>query len=133
MTFSRTLTFMLSNVIYLNDSEGMSLSRMQDVDENDAVIMFVFSRYYKTDAKYLELAHRNGAKICLITNEFPEPIHQYTDIILRVSTSGMSFFHSGIGVEALSEYILILTGQKVDYKARLDERDELTAYQRLDA
>lgn len=132
MTFSRTLTFMLPNVIYLNDSEGMSLSRMQDVDENDAVIMFVFSRYYKTDEKYLETAKKNGAKTCLITNEFPEPLKKYTDTVLYVSTSGMSFFHSVLGAAALSEYILILTGQKVDYKARLDERDELTAYQRIE-
>ena len=133
LTFSRTLTFMLPNVFYLDDGEGMSLSRMQDVDENDAVIMFVFSRYYKTDAKYLETAKRNGAAVCLITNEFPDPLKQYTDTVLYVSTSGMSFFHSVLGAAALSEYILILTGQEVDYKSRLDERDELTAYQRIDA
>lgn len=132
MTFSRTLTFMLPNVIYLNDGEGMSLSRMQDVNEDDAVLMFVFSRYYKTDEKYLETARKNGAKICLITNEFPEPLNHYTDTVLYVSTLGMSFFHSIIGASALSEYILILAGQKTDYKTRLNERDELTAYQRID-
>ena len=93
VSFSRTLSFMLPNVICLNDSEGMSISRMQDVTENDAVIMFMFSRCYKTDAKYLELAKKNGAKICLVTDELPEPLQKFTDITLYVATSGISFFH----------------------------------------
>lgn len=131
MSFSRLLTFMLPNVICLNDSEGMSLSRMQDVDDSDAVIMFVFSRYYKTDAKYLELAKNNGAKICLITNEPPEPLQKYSDITLYVSTAGISFFHSTISAAITAEYILTLIGRKVDYRQRLEERDELTSDLRI--
>ncbi len=131
VSFSRLLTFMLPNVICLNDSEGMSLSRMQDVTDNDAVIMFVFSRYYKTDAKYLELAARNHAKVCLITDGTPEPLQKYTDLTLYVSTAGLSFFHSTIGAAVAAEYILTLIGRKVDYRQRLEERDELTADLRI--
>ncbi len=131
MTFSRTLSFMLPNVICLNDGEGMSVSRMQDVNPDDAVIMFLFSRYYKTDLKYAELAHRNGAKLCLITDELNGPLQEYTDLTLYVSTTGMSFFHSTIGVSVISEYILTLLSRKIDYRQRLEDRDEITSYQRL--
>lgn len=133
LTFSRTLSFMLPNTYCLNDSEGMSISRMQDVTENDAVIMFVFSRYYKTDTKYLELARKNHAKICLITNESDSPLQKYADVVLYVSTTGMSFFHSTAGAAIISEYILTLTSRKVDNMNRLEERDNLTADLRIHA
>ena len=131
LTFSRTLSFMLPNVICLNDGEGMSISRMQDAAENDAVIMFVFSRYYKTDIKYASLARRKGAKICLITDELSGPIHEYADLTLYVSTSSVSFFHSTIGAAVISEYISTLVSRTADYRQRIDERDEITSEQRL--
>lgn len=131
LTFSRTLSFMLPNVTCLNDGEGMSVSRMQDATKNDAVIMFVFSRYYKTDMKYASLARRNGAKICLITNEINGPLQDSADLTLYVSTTGMSFFHSTIGASVISEYILTLVSRQADYRKRLEERDEITAEQRI--
>ena len=54
---------------------------------HSAVIMFVFSRYYKTDTKYASLAHRNGAKICLITDEINGPLQDFADINFYVSTA----------------------------------------------
>ena len=131
MTFSRTLSLMLPNVTCLIDSEGTSIRRMQDVKENDAVIMFVFSRYYRNDEKYLELAHRNKAKICLITNESPEHLQKYADIKLYISTSGISFFHSATGASVIAEYILTLTSRKTDYRQRLEELDAITSDQRI--
>lgn len=131
LTFSRLLSFMLPDVICLNDGEGMSVSRMQDVNQNDAVIMFLFSRYYKTDIKYASLARKNGAKICLITDELNGPLQDFADLNFYVSTAGISFFHSTIGASVISEYILTLVSRETDYRQRLEERDEITAEQRI--
>nr|MCR5034289.1 SIS domain-containing protein [Clostridia bacterium] len=119
------------NVSTVIDGECTSISSLQDIREGDALIMFVFARYYKIDLKYLSLAKEKGAKIILVLNDITESLTEYADIVLTVSTENMSFFNSKIGVEVVAEYILVLIGRKVDYMERLIERDELTEDERL--
>ena len=93
--------------------------------------MFVFSRCYKTDVKYLELAKKNGAKICLITDDLHKPLQNFADITIYVATSGISFFHSTIGAVTAAEYILTLVSRRTDYRQRLEERDDFTSDLRI--
>lgn len=131
VSFSRLLGFMLPNVIRLLDGECTSLSALQDADKEDAVLMFVFTRYYKIDIRYLELASKRNAKIFLVTNDTTGPLHVYADIVLLVSTTNMSFFHSTIGAAVVAEYLLTLISCGVDCRDRIEERDEITGEQRL--
>lgn len=129
--FSRLMSFMLPNVICLQDSECISINALQDAGENDVVLMFVFARYYKIDTAYLELAKKKGAKICLVTDEVFGPLVNYADITLLADTEHMSFFNSSIGAVLLGEYLLTLISRKVDFQERMRIRDETTQYQRL--
>ncbi len=131
VSFSRILGFMLPNVTRLLDGECTSISALQDAGQGDVVLMFVFTRYYKIDIHYLELASRRGAKICLVTNETAGPLHRYADIALSASTTNMSFFHSTIGAAVIAEYLLTLTSRGAHCKDRIEERDEITKDQRL--
>lgn len=131
VSFSRTLGFMLSNVTRLLDGECTSISALQDAEQDDVVLMFVFTRYYKIDIHYLDLASRRKAKICLVTNETSGPLHRYADVTLSASTTNMSFFHSTIGAAVIAEYLLTLISYGMDCKDRIEERDEITKDQRL--
>ena len=52
--FGRLLSFMMPNVTAIIDSECTSISLIQDLEEGDVVLMFVFSRFYKIDLEYLK-------------------------------------------------------------------------------
>ena len=90
--FSRLMSFMLPNVVHLQDSECVSINALQDAAEEDVVLMFVFSRFYKIDEHYLKMAQKRGAKICLITDEMVGPLTGFADVILHAETENMSFF-----------------------------------------
>ncbi len=129
--FSRLLSFMLPGVRCIIDSECVSINALQDAEENDVVLMFVFARYYKIDIDYLELAKKRGVKVCLVTDEVYSPLTAYADVILQAEKDHMSFFNSCIGALTIGEYLLTRLGQKVEFKERMEMRDELTQYQRL--
>lgn len=129
--FGRLLSFMMEGVTTLLDGECVSISALQDLKEGDAVIMFVYSRFYKIDQSYLEMARKRGAKICLVLNDITGPLGKYADIVLMVNVSYMSFFYSTIGADMIGEYILTLISRKVEYKERIKERDMITAVQRI--
>lgn len=131
MQFGRLLAFMLPSVHTLIDSECTSISRLQDIREGDAVLMFVYSRFYKIDVNYLKMAKERGARIALVTNDETGPLSAFADVILTVATSNMSFFHSTIGADLIGEYLLNRVSKRVDYEDRIRERDEVTEYQRL--
>lgn len=95
------------------------------------MIMFAFARYYKIDLKYLRMAKERGAQVILVLNDLTASLTQYADLILTVSTENMSFFNSKIGMEVVSEYLLVLMSRKIDYVDRLTERDQLTEDQRI--
>lgn len=128
--FGRLLAFMLPGVCTLTDGECTSLSHIQNIGEKDVVLMFVFTRIYIMDVEYLKTARKKGAHVILVTNDAAGPLKEYADEILMVSTLNMSFFHSTIAVDMMSEYLLNRISEKTDYRERIRERDEITAAQR---
>lgn len=131
MDFGRLLSFMLPDVYILTDDECVTINQMQDLREDDFVIMFVFSRFYRIDRDYLEMARKRGAKICVVTNDITEKITSYADIVIVTASRGMSFFNSTMAQNMAAEYILTLISGKVDYKDRIEERDRLTESRRI--
>lgn len=131
LQFGRLLSFMLSGVHIITDSDSTSIQTLQDISENDVLLMFVYSRFYKIDLHYVQMAKSRGAKVCLIVNEITGPLTPYSDVALLASSSNMSFYHSTIGSDMIAEYILNLVSSKVEFKARIDEHDAITSDQRL--
>lgn len=131
LDFGRLLSFMIPDVYTMTNDECVTINHMQDLQENDLVIMFVFSRFYKIDRDYIEMAHQRGATICVLTNDVTETITSCADTVIITSSRGMSFFNSTVAQAMAAEYILTLVSSKVDYKDRIEERDRLTEYQRI--
>lgn len=127
----RLLSFMLPEVRTIVDAECASVNSLQDIAPGDVLLMMVFSRFYKMDLQYAKLVKEHGAKICLITNDVTSPLSTYADVLLFLSSSNMSFYHSTVAMDMACEYILNLIGNRVDYKERMDTRDELTGFQLL--
>jgi len=131
VSFSRLLNFMIHNVICLQDGECTSINALLDIGSDDVVLMFAFARYYKIDIHYLKTAKERGAKICLVVDDIVSPLAAYADVVLLAETEHMSFFNSSLGAALISEYLLTLISRKVDFKDRMQERDDLTKDQRL--
>lgn len=131
LQFGRLLSFMLPHVITMMDGDCSSVSLLQDVEPDDTVIAFALSRFYKTDVGCLRLARDRGARICLVTDEITGPLSNFSDIVLLVDISGVSFFHSTIGADIVAEYILSLVSGKAEFQERIDERDRATQEQRV--
>lgn len=129
--FGRLLSFMMPNVTAIIDSECTSISLIQDLEEGDVVLMFVFSRFYKIDLEYLKYAKKNGAQIYLVINDVASILSSYADDILIVPTDSMNFFHSTTALNVITEYLLTLISRKCEFKERIDTRDQITEDQRL--
>ena len=122
---------MLPGVRTLTDGECTSIYNLQDITDKDVLVMFVLSRFYKIDLNYVKMARQRGAKICLMIDEITGPLTAYADMVIRIPTANSSFYHSTIGAELVSEYVLNLVSRKVDFKERIDERDAAISDQRL--
>lgn len=123
-SFGRVLSFMLPNVIIIDDDDAESLAKLQNSSKDDVVLIFSFMRFYKADLVYIHKAKEHGAKICLITNSLSGPLNKYADIVLCVGSTGMSFFHSDIALTFLDEYILTLISEQCNFTEKLNEIDE---------
>lgn len=129
--FGRLLSFMLPEVRTIVDGECTSILNIQDISQGDVLLMFVYSRFYKIDLDYVKTAKARGAKVYLIINELTGPLNPYADEIIVVSSSNMSFYHSTLAIDMVGEFILNEISIQVDFRRRLDERDQLTSNLRL--
>ena len=129
--FGRLLGFMLPHVTWIIDGECTSISELQDIGPDDLLIMIVYSRFYKIDQDYLNIARNRGAKICLITNDPNGPLIPFADKVLSASTINMSFFNSKIGADVLIESLITLVGKNLNFQDRLIERDAILEDQLL--
>lgn len=128
---SRILAFMLPSVSCITDGECASISMLQDLTDKDVMILYVFSRYYKVDVSYLEIARGRGTYIAIVTDEAAGALSSYADRVFTVPTENMSFFHSTIGATLFSDLLLNLVERKVDCRGRIEERDAVLEEQRL--
>lgn len=128
---SRLLAFMLPSVHCITDGECASISMLQDLTDKDVLVLFVFSRYYKVDVKYLKIARERGAFIAIVTDETAGALSSYADRIFTIPTENMAFYHSTLGATLFSDLLLNIVEKRVDCRARIEERDEILTEQRL--
>lgn len=131
--FAWLLRFLLDHVVTISEEGPGGIGSLQDIGAEDCVVFFSLSRYYKSDVKLAELAHRRGAKICLVTNSVLSPLASMADILLLVEVEHASFFNSAASLNMLAEYLITrVAEQRVDhYHDRAGERDDITKELRL--
>lgn len=127
------LRFALDHVIDVTDAGTGGIGSLQDISQDDCLIVFSVSRYYKGDANMVKLAHKRKAKICVITDRMLSPFEKLADVILLAETKQLSFFHSTIPLTTIAEYLIarVTQIQSKPYYAKVKERDELTDYLRI--
>ena len=128
---ARLLRYMLPRVHAVLDGNSETLHDFRDLSAGDAVLMMVFSRFYKIDMSFVRLAKERGARLFLITDDVAGPLSSWAEETVRVATDNMSFFHSTIGVDLTVEYILKLVSDRVDCRRRIEEIDAITEPDRL--
>lgn len=127
------MRFVADHVITVNDEGPDCIGRLQDVTSRDCVLMFSLARFYRIEPKLLELVHKRGARICLITNSAVSPLLKYADVSIIAETETASFFNSAMSFNMLSEYLItgMFQRSKEIHKERIKERDSITEYLRL--
>ncbi len=127
------MRFVTEHVITINEEGPDCIGRLEDAGPKDCVLIFSLSRFYRLELKLAELAHKLGAKICLITNSAVSPLAAYADVVLIAETETASFFNSAMSVNMLSEYLItgLYLRRTENYKKRVAIRDNITEYLRL--
>lgn len=127
------LRFLVDHVVSISDEGPGGVGSLQDIEEEDCVLFFSLTRFYKSDLRLMKLAKKRGAKICLIANSVLSPLAQMADILFLVETKHVGFFNSSASLNLLSEYLITRLAQRCldDYRERASERDDLTEDLRL--
>lgn len=131
--FAWLLRFLLDHVVSIHDEGSSAIGSLQDANDEDCVVLFSVSRYYKGDVALARLTKKRGAKLCVVTDSVLSPFGEFADILLVAETQNSSFFHSAMALNLISEYLLTKISLRCSdsYQHRVTERDELTGELRL--
>lgn len=131
--FAWLLRFLLDHVVSVNDEGSSAIGTLQDVTDEDCVVLFSVSRYYKGDVALAQLTKKRCAKLCIVTDSLLSPFRELADVLLVAETGSSSFFHSTMALNLISEYLLTRISLRCSdsYQQKVTERDELTGELRL--
>lgn len=131
--FAYLLRVIADHVLSISDEGPGGISMIQDIGQDDCVVIFSVSRYYKQDDRIAKIAKARGAKVCVITDGIVSPLTKNADVLLLAETKSMSYFQSTTSLNIIAEYILMQLAEKCQesYNNRAEERDEMTEELRL--
>lgn len=120
------LDLLLQNTKMIHHADGVS-EQLLDLQSDDLVIGFGFSRYTKRTVEVLKYVKQQEAKTLVITDHFLSPLVPYSDIALIASTEINSFIDSfSAPFSIVSALITAVT--RAEHKKvakRLNELEEL--------
>jgi DNA-binding MurR/RpiR family transcriptional regulator len=131
--FARTLRYVIDGVVEVSSANEDTFGALQSINENDILILFAFSRYYKIDTQICKMAQERKAKIFVLTDNLFSPMATYADNLIVVETTSMSFNNSMIPIIFICEYITTLLCRQKDkeIRARLNFYDKYTEFLRI--
>lgn len=131
--FAYLLRVIADHVLSISDEGPGGISMIQDIGQDDCVVIFSVSRYYKQDDRIVRIAKARGAKVCVITDGIVSPLTKNADVVLLAETKSMSYFQSTTSVNIIAEYVLMQLAERCqeNYNNRAAERDEMTEELRL--
>ena len=130
---SLLLKFAVDDVVEITNADYSTHCQMRGIGDNDLLILFSISRYYKMDMAISELAHKNKAKICVITDSYIAPMANHADIVIVAETGSSSYFNSIVAMHSICEFLALLLARKKEdaIRERLDSSDEFSEFMRL--
>lgn len=120
--FGFLLELVCSRVVVTSGEHVSTIARLIDAGPEDCVVVLSFNRYYQSAQDVMEMCHRQGAKIILITDRLTSPMAHLADTILLAEIDSLSFFNSNVTALFLLEVLC----------AKLARRLGEAANQRLD-
>ncbi|QQK77008.1 MurR/RpiR family transcriptional regulator [Salicibibacter cibarius] len=120
------LDLVLQNTEMVRSADGVS-EHILDIEENDLVIAFGFSRYTKRTVEVLKYVKQKGAKTLVITDHMLSPLTPYGDRKLLAVTEINSFIDSFSAPQSIvSALITAITRSEQDkVEKRLEQLEHL--------
>lgn len=119
----RKLVILLPNVVQCSYADSMVLEQLIDITKNDCVFMYSFPRHSEINHTIIEIAHKAGAKIILMTNKVTSPLASLADYVIPVQVEGVGYTNSYVVPLAVSEILLLMLGQQLTKKEKARMED----------
>ena len=120
-------------VVHIQSTSNAWPHYLLDVKEGDVFVIFDMRRYENNTLKLAEMAHKNGAKLILFTDQWRSPIHRLADISFSSRIVVPSAWDSAASTLLLVE-TMISTVQNLcwgDTKDRAEELEKMFDQTRL--
>ncbi len=101
------LVLLVPNVMAILHADAQAVETMIDIREGDCLILYSFPRYSEINYLLMDIAHKNGAKIILITDRLTSPLASQADVVLVALVAGLGFTNSYVAPMSISEVILL--------------------------
>ena len=130
---SSRLVLLLPNIISLLHADATALEAMVDIETNDSLLMYSFSRHSEINYHLIDIAHKRGAKIILVTDSYTSPLASKADIVLIAKVNGLGFTNSYVAPLSISEVILLAISNRADSMCakRISMMDEVIQRSKL--
>ncbi|KVE07472.1 MULTISPECIES: MurR/RpiR family transcriptional regulator [Burkholderia] len=116
--FSFTLAYARPRVQYVEPNVNLASVALVDMGRNDVLVIFDFRRYQKDSIRFAQAAHRLGARILLITDEWRSPIAAFAEIVLRIQGRPFAMLQTNVPALALTEALVIAVTNRLPELAR---------------
>ena len=98
-----------------------------DINNKDIVVVFDVRRYQKDTVEFAGAAHKNGAKIILLTDPDLSPIASIATCVLPVEVEGPSVYASTLNIMAVVELLILGVAENLGEtaKARIKKLEDM--------
>ncbi len=90
----------------LDGNDYENATRLADLSERDALVIFTFAPYARSALRLVQLAKGRKTPVIAITDTSISPVGQQVDIVLCAVSSGVSTHNSLIGAMAVSNALI---------------------------
>lgn len=121
------------NVTHIQSTSNTWPHYLLDIKEGDLFIIFDMRRYENSTLKLAEMAHAQGAKIVLITDQWRSPVHALADICFSNRIVVPSAWDSGVASMLLVETMISAVQDMLwdDTKHRMERLEDMFDQTRL--
>ncbi|MEC5408483.1 MurR/RpiR family transcriptional regulator [Paraburkholderia sp. MPAMCS5] len=116
--FAFTLAYARPHVQYVEANVNLASLALADMGRDDVLVIFDFRRYQKDSLRFAKAAHRLGARILLITDEWLSPIGEIADIVLQILGRPFAMLQTNVPALALAEALVISVTNRLPELAR---------------
>lgn len=116
--FSFTLAYARPQVQYVEPNVNLASVALADMGPGDVLVIFDFRRYQKDSIRFAQAAHRLGARVLLITDEWRSPISACAEIVLRILGRPFAMLQTNVPALALAEALVIGVTNRLPELAR---------------